>query len=247
MRREVRAFRLGTVPYAEALALQEKLVLARTHGLVGDVVLVLEHPPVVTLGRGARNEDHLLVPREGLRARGIDVYDVGRGGDVTYHGPGQMVCYPILDLAPDRQDVRRYVRDLEETMISVAADYGLVAERMEGKENIGVWIRSRDRGDRKLGALGVRISRWITMHGIALNVTTNLAHFGLIVPCGIRDKAVTSLAVELDRAPAMDAVVERWLGHFGRQLDADVVRAEGDPLAGVDLAALEASGSASPG
>lgn len=218
-------------------------MLARARGLVGDTVLVLEHPPVVTLGRGARNEDHLLVPREGLRARGIDVHEVGRGGDVTYHGPGQMVCYPILDLAPDRQDVRRYVRDLEDTMIAVAADYGLVAERIEGKENIGVWLRSAERGDRKLGALGVRISRWITMHGIALNVTTNLAHFGLIVPCGIRDKAVTSLAIELDAPPPMSDVVARWLAHFGRQLDAEVVIAEGDPLAGVDVAALDAAGS----
>ena len=209
MRREVRVFRVGLVRYQDAHLLQEKLVLARQRGLIPDTLLVLEHPPVVTLGRGARNEDHLRMPREGLRARGIDVHEVGRGGDVTYHGPGQMVCYPIVDLAPDRQDVRRYVRDLEETMIGLAATYGLVAERIAGMN--GTWLRSPELGDRKLGAVGVRISRWVTMHGLAFNVSTSLAHFGLIVPCGIADKGVTSLAVELDAPPKMEAVIDRWL------------------------------------
>jgi lipoyl(octanoyl) transferase len=238
MRRTVHVYRLGTVRYQEAHALQERLVTARQQGLVPDTVLVLEHPPVITLGRGAK-EDHLRSPREGLRARGIDVHEVGRGGDVTYHGPGQMVCYPILDLAPDRQDVRRYVRDLEETMIGLAADYGLVAERIPGFN--GTWLRSRELGDRKIGAIGVRISRWVTMHGLAFNVSTNLAHFGLIVPCGIQDKGVTSLRVELDAPPTMDQVIDRWLVRFGAALDTDVVEREGDPLAGVDLAALEAA------
>ena len=239
MAREVHVFRLGTVPYAEAHTLQEQLVLARQRGLIPDTLLALEHAPVVTLGRGAKNEEHLRVPREALRARGIDVHEVGRGGDVTYHGPGQMVCYPILDLAPDRQDVRRYVRDLEQTMIDVASDYGLKAERIDGKETIGVWLRSSELGDRKLGALGVRISRWVTMHGIAINVRTNLAHFGLIVPCGIQDKGVTSLAVELDAPPTVDEVIDRWLLRFAAQFDATLVMREGDPLAGVDRAALQ--------
>ncbi len=236
MRRRVHTFRLGTVRYPEAHALQERLVAARQRGLVPDTLLVLEHPPVVTLGRGAK-EDNLRVPREGLRARGVEVHEVGRGGDVTYHGPGQMVCYPILDLAPDRQDVRRYVRDLEETMIGLAASYGLAAERIAGLN--GTWLRSTELGDRKIGAIGVRISRWVTMHGLAFNVRTNLAHFGLIVPCGIADKGVTSLAVELDAPPTMDEVIERWLGHFGTQLEADVVACDADPLEGVDLASLE--------
>jgi lipoyl(octanoyl) transferase len=233
MRREVHVHRLGLTRYGDALALQERLVIARQRGLVGDTLLVLEHPPVVTLGRGARNEDHLRMPREGLRARGIDVHDVGRGGDVTYHGPGQMVCYPIVDLAPDRQDVRRYVFDLEETMIGVAADYGLTAERIAGMN--GTWLRSRELGDRKLGAVGVRISRWVTMHGLALNVRTNLAHFGLIVPCGIADKGVTSLAVELDAPPTMDEVIDRFLVHFAERFDASLAAREGDPLTGVEI------------
>jgi lipoyl(octanoyl) transferase len=236
MPREVHVFRLGPVRYAEALALQEKLVAARSRGLVPDTVLVLEHPPVVTLGRGAK-EANLIVPREGLRARGVDVHDVGRGGDVTYHGPGQMVCYPILDLAPDRQDVRRYVRDLEETMIGLASDYGLTAERIAGMN--GTWLRSSELGDRKIGAIGVRISRWITMHGLAFNVTTNLGHFGLIVPCGIEGKGVTSLAVELDAPPSMDEVIERWLARFASTFDATLVSRTDDPLAGVDVGSLE--------
>lgn len=241
MRREVHVFRLGTVRYQDAHHLQERLVMARQRGLIPDTLLVLEHPPVITLGRGAK-ESNLLAPREGLRARGIDVHDVGRGGDVTYHGPGQMVCYPILDLAPDRQDVRRYVRDLEQTMIDLAADYGLTAERIAGMN--GTWLRSIELGDRKIGAIGVRISRWITMHGLAFNVSTNLGHFGLIVPCGIEGKGVTSLRVELDAPPTMDEVVARWLARFATTFEADLVTREGEPLAGVDLPALEEDGAA---
>ncbi len=240
MRREVHVFRVGTVRYQDAHVLQERLVTARQRGLVPDTLLILEHPPVITLGRGAK-EANLLAPREGLRARGIDVHDVGRGGDVTYHGPGQMVCYPILDLAPDRQDVRRYVRELEETMIGLASDYGLVAERIAGMN--GTWLRSRELGDRKIGAIGVRISRWVTMHGLAFNVSTNLGHFGLIVPCGIEGKGVTSLTVELDTPPTMDEVIERWLARFSTTFDADLVAGVGDPLAGADLTRLEESAS----
>ena len=236
MRREAHVFRLGTVRYQDAHELQERLVAARQRNLIPDTILVLEHPPVVTLGRGAK-EENLRAPREGLRARGIDVHEVGRGGDVTYHGPGQMVCYPILDLAPDRQDVRRYVRDLEETMIGLARDYGLSAERIAGLN--GTWLRSAELGDRKIGAIGVRISRWVTMHGLAFNVSTNLAHFGLIVPCGIQDKGVTSLTVELDAPPTMNEVIDRWLARFDAAFDAEIVEREGDPLVGVDLGALE--------
>jgi lipoyl(octanoyl) transferase len=148
-----------------------------------------------------------------------------------------MVCYPIVDLAPDRQDVRRYVRDLEETMIGLAASYGLEAQRIAGFN--GTWLRSADLGDRKIGAIGVRISRWVTMHGLAFNVSTNLAHFGLIVPCGISDKGVTSLTVELDAPPPMDEVIDRWSAQFSTALDAELVARDGDPLAGVDLGSLE--------
>jgi lipoyl(octanoyl) transferase len=233
---EARVYRLGSVRYQDAHVLQERLQLARQRGLVPDTILMLEHPPAITLGRGAK-EENLRFPREGLRARGIDVHEVGRGGDVTYHGPGQLVCYPILELAPDRQDVRRYVKDLEEAMIRLSADHGLVAERIEGLN--GTWIRSAELGDRKIGAIGVRISRWVTMHGLAYNVTTNLAHFGLIVPCGIRDKGVTSLALELDAPPPMERVMDELEVHLGALLDRRLLRCEGDPLAGVDLDALD--------
>jgi lipoyl(octanoyl) transferase len=166
--------------------------------------LLVEHPPVVTLGRGARDDGHLRVPREVFAARGFELHEVGRGGDVTYHGPGQVVAYPILDLKPDRQDVRRYVWTLEEAMILVAAGYGVRAGRVEGLN--GTWV-----GDNKLGAVGVRISRWVTMHGLAFNVTTDLSHFDLIVPCGIQGRGVTSLAREtgedVPRVDVEDALV----------------------------------------
>lgn len=220
MERHVVCRRLGRVPYAEALALQERLVAARVAGSIPDTLLMLEHPPVITLGRGAK-EAHLRFGRESLAARGIEVFDTGRGGDVTYHGPGQLVAYPILDLSPDRQDVRRYVKDLEETMIRACADFGLGAERIAGLN--GTWLRSTELGDRKIGAIGVRISRWVTMHGLALNVTTNLAHFALIVPCGIVGKGVTSLGLELDRpvamADAMDALERRFAEVFSARIE----------------------------
>ncbi len=157
----------------------------------------------------------MLFGRAALAARGVELHETGRGGDVTYHGPGQLVGYPIVDLAPDRQDVRRYVRDLEETMIAVCGDFGVTATRIEGC--IGAWVE-----DRKIGAIGVRISRWVTMHGFALNVAPDLGHFGLIVPCGIRDKGVTSLALETGREIAMrdveDATARRFAERFGAEL-----------------------------
>jgi len=186
------------VAYGEALGLQERVQAARVAGEIPDTLLLVEHPPVVTLGRGARDDGHLRVPREVFAARGFELHEVGRGGDVTYHGPGQVVAYPILDLKPDRQDVRRYVWTLEEAMIRVAAGYGVRAGRVEGLN--GTWV-----GDNKLGAVGVRISRWVTMHGLAFNVTTDLSHFDLIVPCGIQGKGVTSLARETGRdVPRVD-------------------------------------------
>ncbi len=229
MRRHVRVHRLGRVPYGEAHELQERLVRARMRGRVQDTLLLLEHPPVVTLGRGAK-EHHVLFSREHLAARGFEVHETGRGGDVTYHGPGQLVAYPILDLSPDRKDVRRYVRDLEELMIRVVATYGLAAGRID-KLN-GAWV-----GDRKIGAIGVRISRWITMHGLALNVATDLDHFAVIVPCGIQGKGVTSLARELGREVAMDEVMDRLEAGFRELFDAELERSETPPLEGVDASA----------
>lgn len=197
---------LGLRHYGEVHALQERLQAARIRGDLGDVIIAVEHPPVITLGRGAKLE-HLLLTQERLRERGVGVYDVGRGGDVTFHGPGQLVLYPIVDLSPDRRDVRQYVASLEETMIRTVADYGLTATRVPGLN--GAWI-----GDGKVGAVGVRISRWVTMHGLALNVNTDLAYFDLIVPCGIRGKRVTSLAAELGEAPPLEEVKQRAARHF---------------------------------
>jgi lipoyl(octanoyl) transferase len=207
---------LGRVRYAEGLDLQARLVAERQAGGIEDTLLLLEHDPVFTLGRNARAEN-VLHSEESLRARGFDVFETGRGGDVTYHGPGQVVGYPILHLAPDRCDVHRYVRDLEEVMIRTCADYGVEARRVAGMT--GAWV-----GDEKIGAIGVRIARWVTSHGFALNVTTDLSPFDLIVPCGIRGRGVTSLARVIDRDVPLGDVAEALARHLagvlGRQLTA---------------------------
>jgi lipoyl(octanoyl) transferase len=195
---------LGRVRYAEAHALQERLFAARQRGEIGDTLLLLEHDPVVTLGRAA-HEANVLLSRERLAEIGVDVQETARGGDVTYHGPGQLVAYPIFYLAPDRQDVRRYVRDLSRVMIALARSYGVGAGFIEGDAKlVGVWVdeanpRSWSGPDgsarlAKLGAIGVRLSRWVTMHGFAFNVSTDLSGFHLIVPCGLAAHGVTSLA-----------------------------------------------------
>jgi lipoyl(octanoyl) transferase len=200
--------RLGLIAYADALALQRSLVEDRRAGRAGDLLLLVEHPHVITLGvRGDGGRSHILAAPEALRARGIDVHETGRGGDVTYHGPGQIVGYPIIDLDPDRRDVHRYVRDLEEVLIRTAADYGVRGGRIEGLT--GVWV-----GDEKLAAIGVRISRWITSHGFAFNLATDLEYFGLIVPCGIADRGVTSLEAQLGRAVDRSDVEDRVVAHF---------------------------------
>jgi lipoyl(octanoyl) transferase len=200
--------RLGTIAYADALALQRALVDERRAGRVPDLLLLLQHPPVITLGvRGDGGRSHIVASEERLRALGVAVHETGRGGDVTYHGPGQIVGYPILDLAPDRCDVHRYVRDLEEVMIRACADYGVRAGRVPGLT--GTWI-----GGDKVGAIGVRISRWITSHGFAFNVAPDLEHFGLIVPCGIGDRGVTSLARAAGRDVALAKAEESLVRHF---------------------------------
>jgi lipoyl(octanoyl) transferase len=206
--------RLGTVPYGDALGLQAELVRLRRAGEVPDTLLLLEHPHVITLGSGSHDENVLVSPEE-RSARGIELFDTGRGGDVTYHGPGQLVGYPIFDLKPDRQDLHRYLRDIEEALIGVLADFGIAGERKEGLT--GVWA-----GDRKLAAIGVRVSSgWITSHGFALNVGTDLSFFGTIVPCGIRDHGVGSLSGELGREVALaeaEASAVRWFERvFGMQ------------------------------
>jgi lipoyl(octanoyl) transferase len=207
--------RLGVVRYQDALDLQRALVEERRGGHVPDLLLLLQHPPVITVGvKGDGGRSHVVAAASLLTELGIDICETGRGGDVTYHGPGQIVGYPILDLRPDRCDVHRYVRDLEEAMIRVCADYQLAAQRCEGLS--GVWI-----GEDKIGAIGVRISRWITSHGFAFNVCTNLDEFNLIVPCGIPNRGVTSLGrVAGEAVPvgeAEDAIVRRFCEVFERQ------------------------------
>lgn len=198
--RELQVHRLGVVPYADAVDLQKQLVDRRKADEIPDQLLLLEHPPVITLGVKSRGDrSHVLDTPDRLSARGVELFETGRGGDVTYHGPGQLVGYPIMDLRPDRCDVHRYVRDLEETMIRAAATFGIAAERSPGLT--GAWV-----GDEKLAAIGVRIARWVTSHGFALNVSTDLAHFDLIVPCGIVDKGVTSIERLLGRPVAMGDV-----------------------------------------
>ena len=171
---------------------------------------------MLTIGVKKDGRSHILASPDRLTSLGVDVFETGRGGDVTYHGPGQLVGYPILDLNPDRRDVHRYVRDLEEVMIRVCAEYGLEAGRVKGFS--GAWFRTNSR-DEKIGAIGVRISRWVTSHGFAFNVTTDVDFFNLIVPCGIADKGVTSLASQLGRAPAMADVEDRLVSQFAAVFD----------------------------
>lgn len=219
--RELHIYQLGRVAYGPTLALQERLRDARIAGDIPDTLLLLEHTPVITFGRGAR-QAHLLASSAQLAERGVERFDIGRGGDVTYHGPGQLVGYPIIDLRPDRQDVRKYVSALEEIMIRVAKNHGLTANRIAGLN--GTWVEAR-----KIGAVGVRISKWVTMHGFALNVNTDLEAFNLIVPCGIPDKAVTSLAGEVGHELDLDAVAAETGTHAADVLASRPVFRQGTP------------------
>src|SRR2546423_2635232 len=180
------------------MSLQEKLVEMRQKELVADQLLLLEHPPVITLGRGG-DAANLLAASETLRRDGVRFFETTRGGDITYHGPGQLVGYPILHLGEGRRDVRKYVTMLEEVLIRTAAEYGIEAGRAEGRR--GIWV-----GNEKIAAIGVRIARWVTSHGFALNVNTNLEHFRLITPCGIQGSGVTSIARLMGREVPLDDV-----------------------------------------
>ncbi len=198
---------LGLEAYDRVLDLQHRLVAARREGFVPDTLVLVEHPPVITLGRRG-DERNILVSSDWLAERGIEVRRVERGGDVTYHGPGQLVGYPIMDLRQHRQDIGWYMHSLEEVLIRTLDAFGVAAGRLRG--NIGVWAQ----GQEKIAALGVRIEDWITFHGFALNVGSDLAHFELIVPCGLVGKEVTSMEKILGHAVDMSAVCQQVSRHF---------------------------------
>jgi lipoyl(octanoyl) transferase len=202
---------LGLIGYAEAWSLQKRLVAARKGGAIEDVLLLCEHPHVITLGRNGKRE-HLLASEAVLKQKGVEFCATDRGGDITYHGPGQIVGYPILNLGAIRRDVVWYVRMLEEAMIRATAEFGLSAERVAGKT--GIWVRSGEE-DEKLAAIGVHISRWVTSHGFAYNVATDLRYFDLIVPCGIADRRATSLEKLLGRRVEYQEVAPRLAKYLG--------------------------------
>jgi lipoyl(octanoyl) transferase len=203
-----RVEQLGTVDYAEGLRLQAQRIAQRKAAEIPDTLLLLEHPHVYTLGRNARREN-LLISEERLAALGAQLFETNRGGDITYHGPGQLVGYPIFDLTKHRRDIAWFMRSLEEVFIRVAREFGIEAGRLAGAP--GVWV-----GNDKLVAMGVHISRWVTSHGFAFNVNTDLGYFEWIVPCGLRDKGVTSLAKLLGRPVEMNTAIDRVVEHFGR-------------------------------
>jgi len=201
---------LGLVSYADASSLQQRLAAARKSGLIDDVFLLCEHPHVITLGRNA-NRQNLLASEQVLRQKAVELHATNRGGDVTYHGPGQIVGYPILNLAGIKRDVGWYVRMLEEAMIRASADFGATAYRVPGKT--GIWVQA-GASEEKLAAIGVHISRWVTSHGFAYNVSTDLRYFDLIVPCGIADRKATSLEKLLRRSVPLEEVKPRLTGHL---------------------------------
>jgi len=197
---------LGLRPYGEIWSLQEDLIWMRREGMVPDLLLLLEHDPVITLGKGGRAE-HILLAEGELAPRGISVHRVDRGGDVTFHGPGQMVAYPILDLTHQGRDAHLYCRRLEELGLRILSDYGLRGQRIPGLT--GVWV-----GEEKVMAIGVGVKKWISFHGLAFNVNTDLEYFQLIHPCGIKDRGVTSLSRLLQREICLAEVRERLIHHF---------------------------------
>jgi lipoyl(octanoyl) transferase len=223
---------LGLIRYSAAFAVQERLIAARKTGAIENVLLLCEHPHVITVGRNG-NRSHLLASENVLRQKNVELRETNRGGDITYHGPGQIVGYPILDLAALRKDVRWYVRSLEEVMISASAELGIAAGREPGK--IGVWVGEPERSE-KLGAIGVHLSRWVTSHGFAYNVSTDLRYFDLIVPCGIVERKATSLEKLLGRAVSREDVAASLSRHFGEVFDLQMQKSS---LPSLEIPALQ--------
>jgi lipoyl(octanoyl) transferase len=209
---------LGQVDYGSGLALQRERVAARKAGAIPDTLLLLEHPHVYTLGRNGHRHN-ILVSASFLRSHGADFFETDRGGDVTYHGPGQLVGYPIINLTEHRRDIAWYMRSLEEVFIRVAADYGIEAGRLPGAA--GVWV-----GNNKLVAVGVHISRWVTSHGFAFNIDTDLRYFDWIVPCGLRGRGVTSLQRLLGYAPELEEVAGKVIDAFGEVFSLEMYHAQ---------------------
>lgn len=218
---------LGLIGYAAAYALQKRVVAARKADAIGDVLLLCEHTPVITQGRNGKRE-HLLVSENVLRQRNVEFYETSRGGDITYHGPGQLVGYPILNLGAIRKDVVWYVRMLEEVMIRTTAEFGMEAYRVEGKT--GIWVAVASGVEEKLGAIGVHISRWVTSHGLAYNFSTDLRNFDLIVPCGIAGRKAASLEKLLGRAVNLKEVAPRISKHFGEVFGLEMQESSRDAL-----------------
>jgi len=217
---------LGRLDYAAALVLQQQICALRQQESIGDVLLLVEHPPVLTLGRNAHRQ-HVVASDQLLARRGIALFETNRGGDVTYHGPGQLVGYPILNLRgfTPALGIVEYLRKLEEVLIRACADYGVLTQRSPGRA--GVWTMPGGAvAEKKIAALGVHVARGVTTHGFALNVTTDLDDFALIVPCGIRDRGVTSIEVEVDPAPSLEQVVNSIARHFGRVFGRQIVYLE---------------------
>lgn len=206
---------LGLIPYEEALTVQRRLAALRTLGRIADTLLLLQHPPVITLGRGGQKA-HLLVPPSSLAALGVELFDVERGGDMTYHGPGQLVGYPILNLVDHGHDLHRYLRQLEAVLIQTLSTFGIAADRWIGRT--GVWV-----GERKIASIGIHVSRWVARHGFALNVNMDLAPFALIVPCGIQGARVTSMAKELSRPISVRDVAAALTMRFGAEFGVSLI------------------------
>lgn len=232
-------YKLGRVEYEDGLRLMQRFADARRQELIGDSLLLLEHPPVLTLGRGAKREN-IIASDERLSAEGVEIFETNRGGDVTYHGPGQVVGYPIFLLPKARQDVRRYVRDVERCIIQTLAGYGLQAGTIPKWP--GVWLGEEGSPDaRKIAAIGVHLSRWLTTHGFALNVNTHLPHFQLIVPCGIREAGVTSMQRELGHSVTVPDVEQALARHFSAVFESEH-RAAGVTLRTVSITLLRGHG-----
>ena len=206
--------RLELIDYAEAYDIQKRLWSQKVAGQDADVLLLLEHPPTFTIGKSGRLEN-LLLAREGLAGEGVSLFFTDRGGDITYHGPGQLVAYPIIDLRNRGKDIHRYIHDLEEVVIRTLADFSIAARRDE--KNVGVWV-----GNDEIAAIGVSVRRWIAMHGLALNVNPTLKHFSFINPCGLLDRGVTSMAKVLSRDVPMEAVAKGLVAHFSEVFDTHI-------------------------